>query len=91
MLTMVLVFLIGLLGLGLMQVHLLSLLLCLEMMMVALYLGLGSIPMVGYNYPLMFALVLLTFSACEASSGLALLVLISRSHGGDLLKSFNLS
>ncbi|NP_776282.1 NADH dehydrogenase subunit 4L (mitochondrion) [Branchiostoma belcheri] len=91
MLIMALVFCIALLGLSLTQTHLLSVLLCLEMMMVALYLGLGLMSLSGLNYSLMVALVLLTFSACEASSGLALLVLISRSHGSDLLKSFNLS
>ncbi|NP_007545.1 NADH dehydrogenase subunit 4L (mitochondrion) [Branchiostoma floridae] len=91
MLIMILIFLIALLGLGLSQTHLLSVLLCLEMMMVSLYLGLGMVSISGLHYPLMIALVLLTFSACEASSGLALLVLISRSHGSDLLKSFNLS
>nr|BAH86478.1 NADH dehydrogenase subunit 4L [Branchiostoma floridae] len=91
MLIMILIFLIALLGLGLSQTHLLSVLLCLETMMVSLYLGLGMVSISGLHYPLMIALVLLTFSACEASSGLALLVLISRSHGSDLLKSFNLS
>nr|YP_009130907.1 NADH dehydrogenase subunit 4L [Epigonichthys cultellus]AGQ42761.1 NADH dehydrogenase subunit 4L [Epigonichthys cultellus]BAV13776.1 NADH dehydrogenase subunit 4L [Epigonichthys cultellus] len=91
MTTVMVVFFIALVGLGLSQVHLLSVLLCLEMMMVALYLGLGMVALPGFEYPLMLALVLLTFSACEASSGLALLVLISRSHGSDLLKVFNLS
>jgi len=91
MLIIILIFLIALLGLGLSQTHLLSVLLCLEIMMVSLYLGLGIVRISGLHYPLIIALVLLTFSACEASSGLALLVLISRSHGSDLLKSFNLS
>nr|AAX15687.1 NADH dehydrogenase subunit 4L [Branchiostoma belcheri] len=91
MFVVFLVFCVALLGLSLAQTHLLSVLLCLEMMMVALYLGLGMMSFSGLDYPLMVALVLLTFSACEASSGLALLVLISRSHGSDLLKSFNLS
>nr|BAD93662.1 NADH dehydrogenase subunit 4L [Branchiostoma lanceolatum]BAH86205.1 NADH dehydrogenase subunit 4L [Branchiostoma lanceolatum]BAH86218.1 NADH dehydrogenase subunit 4L [Branchiostoma lanceolatum]BAH86231.1 NADH dehydrogenase subunit 4L [Branchiostoma lanceolatum]BAH86244.1 NADH dehydrogenase subunit 4L [Branchiostoma lanceolatum] len=91
MFVVFLVFSIALLGLSLSQTHLLSVLLCLETLMVALYLGLGMVAFAGLNYPLMTALVLLTFSACEASSGLALLVLISRSHGSDLLKSFNLS
>nr|YP_001434572.1 NADH dehydrogenase subunit 4L [Asymmetron inferum]BAF76603.1 NADH dehydrogenase subunit 4L [Asymmetron inferum] len=91
MMTMTLIFCIALLGLGLAQTHLLSALLCLEMMMLALYFGLGQTALLGPDYPLMIALILLTFSACEASSGLALLVLISRSHGSDLLASFNLS
>lgn len=90
MLIIALVFCIALLGLRLTQTHLLSVLLCLEIIIVALYLGLGLISLSGLNYSLIVALVLLTFSACEASSGLALLVLISRSHGRDLLKSFNL-
>nr|BAV13698.1 NADH dehydrogenase subunit 4L [Asymmetron lucayanum] len=91
MLITALIFSIALLGLSLAQTHLLSALLCLEMMMLALYFGLGYTALLMPDYPVMIALVLLTFSACEASSGLALLVLISRSHGNDLLASFNLS
>nr|YP_145511.1 NADH dehydrogenase subunit 4L [Asymmetron lucayanum]BAD72148.1 NADH dehydrogenase subunit 4L [Asymmetron lucayanum]BAF76629.1 NADH dehydrogenase subunit 4L [Asymmetron lucayanum]BAV13685.1 NADH dehydrogenase subunit 4L [Asymmetron lucayanum]BAV13711.1 NADH dehydrogenase subunit 4L [Asymmetron lucayanum]BAV13724.1 NADH dehydrogenase subunit 4L [Asymmetron lucayanum] len=91
MLITALIFSIALLGLSLAQTHLLSTLLCLEMMMLALYFGLGYTALLMPDYPVMIALVLLTFSACEASSGLALLVLISRSHGNDLLASFNLS
>nr|YP_001434585.1 NADH dehydrogenase subunit 4L [Asymmetron sp. A TK-2007]BAF76616.1 NADH dehydrogenase subunit 4L [Asymmetron sp. A TK-2007] len=91
MLITALIFLIALMGLSLAQTHLLSVLLCLEMMMLALYFGLSFTALFTSDYPLMIALILLTFSACEASSGLALLVLISRSHGSDLLASFNLS
>uniref|UniRef100_A0A318D602 NADH dehydrogenase subunit 4L n=2 Tax=cellular organisms TaxID=131567 RepID=A0A318D602_9GAMM len=35
-------------------------------------------------------MILLTFSACEASSGLALLVAATRTHGSDQLKNLNL-
>ena len=35
-------------------------------------------------------LVMLTFAACEASAGLALLVASSRTHGTDRLQALNL-
>nr|YP_003345133.1 NADH dehydrogenase subunit 4L [Derichthys serpentinus]WNH19665.1 NADH dehydrogenase subunit 4L [Derichthys serpentinus]BAI53284.1 NADH dehydrogenase subunit 4L [Derichthys serpentinus] len=86
-----LAFILGLSGLALHQKHLLSALLCLEAMMLSLYVGMalwsfqtGSI--IFSSAPMM----LLTLSACEASSGLALLVATARTHGKDHLKNFNL-
>ena len=35
-------------------------------------------------------MLLLAFSACEASAGLALLVATARTHGSDRLQSLNL-
>uniref|UniRef100_A0AAU6QGY3 NADH-ubiquinone oxidoreductase chain 4L n=1 Tax=Prionospio sp. 4 MH-2023 TaxID=3059272 RepID=A0AAU6QGY3_9ANNE len=38
-----------------------------------------------------YCIVILTFGACEASVALAILVMMSRSTGSDLIKSINLN
>nr|AKO90233.1 NADH dehydrogenase subunit 4L [Scuticaria tigrina] len=86
-----LAFTLGLSGLAFHRKHLLSALLCLEAMMLSLYVAtaLWSIQMNSDTFtpaPMM----LLAFSACEASAGLALLVATSRTHGTDHLKALNL-
>nr|BBI37613.1 NADH dehydrogenase subunit 4L [Trimma benjamini] len=84
-------FMLGLAGLTFHRTHLLSALLCLEGMMLSLYLGLSlwTIEMGAMNLSVS-PLLLLAFSACEASVGLALLVATARTHGTDQLKSLNL-
>nr|QDX07561.1 NADH dehydrogenase subunit 4L [Callopanchax monroviae] len=84
-------FLLGLTGLTFHRTHLLSALLCLEGMMLSLYMAL-SLWSLQYNSANFFAgpLLLLAFSACEASVGLALLVATSRTHGSDRLRSLSL-
>ncbi|WP_411016577.1 NADH-quinone oxidoreductase subunit K [Salmonella sp. s51944] len=39
---------------------------------------------------MIFSILLLTFSACEARAGLALMVSLSRRHNTDLLTKINL-
>nr|BAR45831.1 NADH dehydrogenase subunit 4L [Bathysaurus ferox] len=84
-------FLLGLVGLAFHRTHLLSALLCLEGMMLSLYVALSlwalQLEAIGYAAPPM---LLLAFSACEASAGLALLVATARTHGTDHLQSLNL-
>nr|BBI37562.1 NADH dehydrogenase subunit 4L [Trimma milta] len=84
-------FMLGLSGLTFHRTHLLSALLCLEGMMLSLFLGL-SLWALELNSTNLSAspLLLLAFSACEASTGLALLVATARTHGTDQLKSLNL-
>nr|QDX07574.1 NADH dehydrogenase subunit 4L [Callopanchax sidibeorum] len=84
-------FMLGLTGLTFHRTHLLSALLCLEGMMLSLYMAL-SLWTIQFSSTSFFAspLLLLTFSACEASAGLALLVATSRTHGSDRLHSLNL-
>nr|WNH20979.1 NADH dehydrogenase subunit 4L [Gymnothorax zonipectis] len=84
-------FILGLSGLAFHRKHLLSALLCLEAMMLSLYvaLALWSIQMDSSIFS-PTAMMLLAFSACEASAGLALLVATSRTHGTDHLKALNL-
>nr|WNH19965.1 NADH dehydrogenase subunit 4L [Gymnothorax buroensis] len=89
--TFTLAFCLGLSGLTFHRKHLLSALLCLEAMMLSLYIGLAlwSVQTSSINFS-STPMMLLAFSACEASAGLALLVATSRTHGTDHLKALNL-
>nr|ARF05700.1 NADH dehydrogenase subunit 4L [Hoplosternum littorale] len=84
-------FLLGLMGLAFHRTHLLSALLCLEGMMLSLYIALAlwalQLEATAFSAS---PLLLLTFSACEASTGLALLVATARTHGTDRLQALNL-
>nr|BBG22712.1 NADH dehydrogenase subunit 4L [Pristicon trimaculatus] len=84
-------FLTGLFGLAFNRIHLLSALLCLEAMMLSLFLGL-SLWMLQLNTTTFAAtpIILLALSVCEASAGLALLVATTRTHGSDRLQNLNL-
>nr|BBI37544.1 NADH dehydrogenase subunit 4L [Trimma griffithsi] len=84
-------FTLGLTGLAFHRTHLLSALLCLEGVMLSLFLALSSwateLSSASLSAP---PLLLLAFSACEASAGLALLVATARTHGSDKLQNLNL-
>nr|YP_009240293.1 NADH dehydrogenase subunit 4L [Chionodraco hamatus]YP_009512158.1 NADH dehydrogenase subunit 4L [Chaenodraco wilsoni]AMO01442.1 NADH dehydrogenase subunit 4L [Chionodraco hamatus]AMO01527.1 NADH dehydrogenase subunit 4L [Chionodraco hamatus]AXJ91477.1 NADH dehydrogenase subunit 4L [Chaenodraco wilsoni]QSJ54405.1 NADH dehydrogenase subunit 4L [Chaenodraco wilsoni] len=84
-------FILGLTGLVFHRTHLLSALLCLEGMMLSLYVAFSiwSLSM-GATSSSALPLFLLAISACEASAGLALLVATARTHGTDRLQSLNL-
>nr|YP_009232634.1 NADH dehydrogenase subunit 4L [Priacanthus tayenus]AMA76483.1 NADH dehydrogenase subunit 4L [Priacanthus tayenus]ARJ37015.1 NADH dehydrogenase subunit 4L [Priacanthus tayenus] len=84
-------FFLGLSGLAFNRTHLLSALLCLEGMMLSLFVALSiwSLQLNTTNFAAS-PMLLLAFSACEASAGLALLVATSRTHGTDRLQSLNL-
>nr|YP_009048986.1 NADH dehydrogenase subunit 4L [Plectorhinchus cinctus]AID69717.1 NADH dehydrogenase subunit 4L [Plectorhinchus cinctus] len=84
-------FMLGLTGLAFHRTHLLSALLCLEGMMLSLFIAL-SLWTLQLNVTSFSAapMLLLAFSACEASAGLALLVATARTHGTDRLQSLNL-
>nr|WNH22032.1 NADH dehydrogenase subunit 4L [Sparisoma aurofrenatum]WNH22045.1 NADH dehydrogenase subunit 4L [Sparisoma chrysopterum] len=84
-------FTLGLTGLAFHRTHLLSALLCLEGMMLSLYIALSlwTLHLDSTSFS-PAPMLLLAFSACEASAGLALLVATSRTHGSDSLKNLNL-
>nr|YP_001648513.1 NADH dehydrogenase subunit 4L [Pteragogus flagellifer]ABN10229.1 NADH dehydrogenase subunit 4L [Pteragogus flagellifer] len=84
-------FILGLAGLTFHRTHLLSALLCLEGMMLSLFIAL-SLWSLHLHTPTFSAapMLLLAFSACEASAGLALLVATARTHGTDRLQNLNL-
>nr|YP_001491404.1 NADH dehydrogenase subunit 4L [Ostracion immaculatus]YP_002265622.1 NADH dehydrogenase subunit 4L [Lactoria diaphana]YP_009250345.1 NADH dehydrogenase subunit 4L [Ostracion rhinorhynchos]YP_010175670.1 NADH dehydrogenase subunit 4L [Lactoria cornuta]YP_010379913.1 NADH dehydrogenase subunit 4L [Ostracion whitleyi]YP_010716015.1 NADH dehydrogenase subunit 4L [Ostracion cubicum]WNH17962.1 NADH dehydrogenase subunit 4L [Ostracion meleagris]AMX22049.1 NADH dehydrogenase subunit 4L [Ostracion len=84
-------FILGLTGLAFHRTHLLSALLCLEGMMLSLFIALSlwTLQLNSTNFAAS-PMLLLAFSACEASAGLALLVATARTHGTDRLQSLNL-
>nr|YP_009305728.1 NADH dehydrogenase subunit 4L [Moho braccatus]ANT45531.1 NADH dehydrogenase subunit 4L [Moho braccatus] len=79
------------LGLAFHRTHLISALLCLESMMLSMYVALAMWPIQTQSPSFtMLPILMLTFSACEAGTGLALLVASTRTHGTDHLHNFNL-
>nr|BBU26223.1 NADH dehydrogenase subunit 4L [Anabas testudineus] len=84
-------FMLSLSGLTFHRTHLLSALICLEGMMLSLFIALSlwalQLDTTSFSAAPM---LLLAFSACEASAGLALLVATARTHGTDRLQSLNL-
>uniref|UniRef100_UPI0030FE79ED NADH dehydrogenase subunit 4L n=1 Tax=Prionotus nudigula TaxID=1421438 RepID=UPI0030FE79ED len=84
-------FLLGFTGLAFHRTHLLSALLCLEGMMLSLYVALSvwALQLDSSNFSVA-PMLLLAFSACEASAGLALLVATARTHGTDHVQNLNL-
>nr|YP_009182826.1 NADH dehydrogenase subunit 4L [Pareuchiloglanis anteanalis]YP_010294918.1 NADH dehydrogenase subunit 4L [Pareuchiloglanis feae]AKO72137.1 NADH dehydrogenase subunit 4L [Pareuchiloglanis anteanalis]AKO72176.1 NADH dehydrogenase subunit 4L [Pareuchiloglanis sinensis]UMO90856.1 NADH dehydrogenase subunit 4L [Pareuchiloglanis feae] len=84
-------FFTGMMGLIFHRSHLLSALLCLETVMLGLFIGL-SLWTLHHESTTSYAapILVLTFSACEAAAGLALLVATTRTHGTDQIKALNL-
>nr|YP_009944025.1 NADH dehydrogenase subunit 4L [Quiscalus mexicanus]QOD95869.1 NADH dehydrogenase subunit 4L [Quiscalus mexicanus] len=79
------------LGLAFHRTHLISALLCLESMMLSMYIALAMWPIqTQSSTSTILPILMLTFSACEAGTGLALLVASTRTHGSDHLHNFNL-
>nr|YP_009183705.1 NADH dehydrogenase subunit 4L [Squalus montalbani]YP_009368721.1 NADH dehydrogenase subunit 4L [Squalus brevirostris]ALN38235.1 NADH dehydrogenase subunit 4L [Squalus montalbani]ARM56361.1 NADH dehydrogenase subunit 4L [Squalus brevirostris]BDB06950.1 NADH dehydrogenase subunit 4L [Squalus mitsukurii] len=84
-------FILGLMGLAFNRSHLLSALLCLEGMMLSLFIAIALWSMTLNSTSCSITpMILLTFSACEAGAGLALLVAATRTHGSDHLQNLNL-
>nr|YP_009446482.1 NADH dehydrogenase subunit 4L [Phrynosoma blainvillii]ATY40970.1 NADH dehydrogenase subunit 4L [Phrynosoma blainvillii] len=84
-------FTLSILGLSMHRTHLMSALLCIEGMMLALFIIFTMIFSTMQLTALASApIILLAFSACEAGTGLALLVATSRTHGNDHLKNMSL-
>nr|YP_007026954.1 NADH dehydrogenase subunit 4L [Epthianura albifrons]AFX81752.1 NADH dehydrogenase subunit 4L [Epthianura albifrons] len=79
------------LGLAFHRTHLISALLCLESMMLSMYIALTMWPIqTQTSSTTLVPILMLSFSACEAGTGLALLVASTRTHGSDHLHNFNL-
>nr|YP_002970827.1 NADH dehydrogenase subunit 4L [Oplurus grandidieri]BAH70377.1 NADH dehydrogenase subunit 4L [Oplurus grandidieri] len=88
---MMITFMLNLMGLSMHRTHLISALLCIEGMMLALFIILtmfSSTLQLSTLTPT--PIMLLAMSACEASTGLALLIATSRTHGNDHIKNLNL-
>nr|CCD57281.1 NADH dehydrogenase subunit 4L [Deirochelys reticularia] len=84
-------FIISMMGFSLHQIHLILTLLCLESMMLSLYIALSLWPIqLQISSFMLTPMLMLSFSACEAGMGLSLLVASSRTHGSDHLQNLNL-
>nr|YP_010963415.1 NADH dehydrogenase subunit 4L [Echinocrepis rostrata]WNL54527.1 NADH dehydrogenase subunit 4L [Echinocrepis rostrata] len=84
-------FYLGIIGVLLNRLHFLSILLCLELLLISLFIGIAILNIkTGTLQNTIFNLLLLTISACEASLGLSLMVALSRTHSSDLVANLNL-
>nr|YP_007625531.1 NADH dehydrogenase subunit 4L [Ctenomys leucodon]ADK72592.1 NADH dehydrogenase subunit 4L [Ctenomys leucodon] len=90
LLNITIAFIMSFLGIMMYRSHMMSSLLCLEGMMLSLFI-LSIIIMLNYHYTLAFStpLILLVFAACEAAVGLALLVMISNTFWIDYVPNLN--
>nr|UEK25266.1 NADH dehydrogenase subunit 4L [Spilogale angustifrons]UEK25279.1 NADH dehydrogenase subunit 4L [Spilogale angustifrons] len=86
-----LAFIMSLLGLLVYRSHLMSSLLCLEGMMLSLFIMI-TITILTNHFTLasMTPIILLVFAACEAALGLSLLVMVSNTYGTDYVQNLNL-
>nr|YP_009092277.1 NADH dehydrogenase subunit 4L [Mus fragilicauda]AHZ60948.1 NADH dehydrogenase subunit 4L [Mus fragilicauda] len=89
--NLTLAFTLSLLGTLMFRSHLMSTLLCLEGMMLSLFImtsitSLNSNSMSSMPIPI----IILVFAACEAAVGLALLVKVSNTYGTDYVQNLNL-
>nr|WNG76915.1 NADH dehydrogenase subunit 4L [Ovis aries] len=84
-------FTVSLTGLLMYRSHLMSSLLCLEGMMLALFI-LATLMILNSHFTLasMMPIILLVFAACEAALGLSLLVMVSNTYGTDYVQNLNL-
>jgi NADH-ubiquinone oxidoreductase chain 4L len=70
--------------------HLLISLLALESLILRLVILIPTNILISNIQSLFFSIVLLSIGACEARLGLALIVIISRTYGSDIIKSLSL-
>nr|YP_009414294.1 NADH dehydrogenase subunit 4L [Cheirogaleus sibreei]AIW64345.1 NADH dehydrogenase subunit 4L [Cheirogaleus sibreei]AIW80953.1 NADH dehydrogenase subunit 4L [Cheirogaleus sibreei]AIW81061.1 NADH dehydrogenase subunit 4L [Cheirogaleus sibreei] len=90
-LNMTLAFITALLGMLMFRSHLMSSLLCLEGMMLSMFI-LSTLLILNLQTTInfMMPILLLVFAACEAAIGLALLVTVSNTYGLDYIQNLNL-
>nr|YP_007626610.1 NADH dehydrogenase subunit 4L [Redunca fulvorufula]AEP22113.1 NADH dehydrogenase subunit 4L [Redunca fulvorufula] len=84
-------FMVSLVGLLMYRSHLMSSLLCLEGMMLSLFV-MATLTILNSHFTLasMMPIILLVFAACEAALGLSLLVMVSNTYGTDYVQNLNL-
>nr|QNN92960.1 NADH dehydrogenase subunit 4L [Ovis aries] len=84
-------FTVSLTGLLMYRSHLMSSLLCLEGMVLSLFI-LATLMILNSHFTLasMMPIILLVFAACEAALGLSLLVMVSNTYGTDYVQNLNL-
>nr|YP_010414515.1 NADH dehydrogenase subunit 4L [Gatzara nigrivena]URT60668.1 NADH dehydrogenase subunit 4L [Gatzara nigrivena] len=69
--------------------HLLSTLLSLEFIVLSLFFLL-MMSLMYFGFEFFFSMIFLTFSVCEGSLGLSILVSMVRTHGNDYFQSLNI-
>nr|YP_009412811.1 NADH dehydrogenase subunit 4L [Microcebus griseorufus]Q591P2.1 RecName: Full=NADH-ubiquinone oxidoreductase chain 4L; AltName: Full=NADH dehydrogenase subunit 4L [Microcebus griseorufus]AAS92827.1 NADH dehydrogenase subunit 4L [Microcebus griseorufus]AAS92831.1 NADH dehydrogenase subunit 4L [Microcebus griseorufus]AAS92835.1 NADH dehydrogenase subunit 4L [Microcebus griseorufus]ADM93040.1 NADH dehydrogenase subunit 4L [Microcebus griseorufus]ADM93044.1 NADH dehydrogenase subunit 4L [Microc len=86
-----LAFTAALLGMLMFRSHMMSSLLCLEGMMLSMFI-LSTLIILNTQFTMSFIMpiLLLVFAACEAAIGLALLVMVSNTYGLDHIQNLNL-
>nr|AHN49907.1 NADH dehydrogenase subunit 4L [Lophocebus aterrimus] len=89
--NIMLAFTISLLGMMIFRSHLMASLLCLEGMMMSLFIMI-TLTASNAHSPLtnIMPIIMLVFAACEAAVGLALLISISNTYGLDYINNLNL-
>nr|YP_007626545.1 NADH dehydrogenase subunit 4L [Potamochoerus porcus]AEP22022.1 NADH dehydrogenase subunit 4L [Potamochoerus porcus] len=89
--NIIMAFAIALMGLLMYRSHLMSSLLCLEGMMLSLFI-MSTLIILNTHFTLasMMPIILLVFAACEAALGLSLLVMVSNTYGSDYVQNLNL-
>nr|NP_941386.1 NADH dehydrogenase subunit 4L [Acinonyx jubatus]Q71RU5.1 RecName: Full=NADH-ubiquinone oxidoreductase chain 4L; AltName: Full=NADH dehydrogenase subunit 4L [Acinonyx jubatus]AAQ14960.1 NADH dehydrogenase subunit 4L [Acinonyx jubatus]AAR19075.1 NADH dehydrogenase subunit 4L [Acinonyx jubatus]AKE36112.1 NADH dehydrogenase subunit 4L [Acinonyx jubatus] len=86
-----LAFIMSLMGLLMYRSHLMSSLLCLEGMMLSLFIMMTMVVLNNhFTLASMTPIILLVFAACEAALGLSLLVMVSNTYGTDYVQNLNL-
>nr|YP_009466908.1 NADH dehydrogenase subunit 4L [Hsunycteris thomasi]AOS49702.1 NADH dehydrogenase subunit 4L [Hsunycteris thomasi] len=89
--NLLLAFTISLMGLLMYRSHMMSSLLCLEGMMLSLFVMMTmTILNTHLTLASMLPIILLVFAACEAALGLSLLVMVSTTYGTDYVQNLNL-
>nr|AAK70553.1 NADH dehydrogenase subunit 4L [Microcebus murinus]AAK70557.1 NADH dehydrogenase subunit 4L [Microcebus murinus]AAK70561.1 NADH dehydrogenase subunit 4L [Microcebus murinus] len=89
--NIILAFTAALLGMLMFRSHMMSSLLCLEGMMLSMFI-LSTLIILNMQFTTSFIMpiLLLVFAACEAAIGLALLVTVSNIYGLDHIQNLNL-
>nr|YP_009192257.1 NADH dehydrogenase subunit 4L [Microcebus murinus]ABP81921.1 NADH dehydrogenase subunit 4L [Microcebus berthae]AAK70549.1 NADH dehydrogenase subunit 4L [Microcebus murinus]AAK70569.1 NADH dehydrogenase subunit 4L [Microcebus murinus]AAS92807.1 NADH dehydrogenase subunit 4L [Microcebus murinus]AAS92811.1 NADH dehydrogenase subunit 4L [Microcebus murinus] len=89
--NIILAFTAALLGMLMFRSHMMSSLLCLEGMMLSMFI-LSTLIILNMQFTMSFIMpiLLLVFAACEAAIGLALLVTVSNIYGLDHIQNLNL-
>nr|ALP86322.1 NADH dehydrogenase subunit 4L [Hyosciurus heinrichi] len=90
-LNITIAYMISLLGMFIYRSHLMSSLLCLEGMMLSMFI-LSTLMILNSHFSssCMMPIILLVFAACEAAVGLALLVMVSNTYGLDYIQNLNI-
>uniref|UniRef100_A0A8C3VJH0 NADH-ubiquinone oxidoreductase chain 4L n=1 Tax=Catagonus wagneri TaxID=51154 RepID=A0A8C3VJH0_9CETA len=89
--NIIVAFTVALAGLLMYRSHLMSSLLCLEGIILALFI-ISTLIILNTHFTLanIIPIILLVFAACEAALGLSLLVIVSNTYGTDYVQNLNL-